>query len=90
MLAIGAGGLDVALAHGRKTLYLICPKVIKINLTGKLQPMGFRQGLFSKYWKSLLRKETSNTVFEYGGEGAASLSVPERATITNWARNAVG
>ena len=83
MLAIGAGGLDVALAMAGKPFYLICPKVIKINLTGKLQPWVSAKDVILKVLEVFTTKGNVNTVFEYGGEGAASLSVPERATITN-------
>jgi aconitate hydratase len=83
MLAIGAGGLDVALAMAGKPFYLICPKVIKINLTGKLQPWVSAKDVILKVLEVFTTKGNVNTIFEYGGEGVASLSVPERATITN-------
>ena len=83
MLAIGAGGLDVALAMAGKPFYLICPKVIKINLTGKLQPWVSAKDIILKVLEVFTTKGNVNTVFEYGGEGVASLAVPERATITN-------
>jgi aconitate hydratase len=83
MIAIGAGGLDVALAMAGKPFYLICPKVIKINLTGKLQPWVSAKDVILKILEVFTTKGNVNTVFEYGGEGVASLSVPERATITN-------
>jgi aconitate hydratase len=83
MIAIGAGGLDVALAMAGKPFYLICPKVIKINLTGKLQPWVSAKDVILKVLEIFTTKGNVNTVFEYGSEGAASLSVPERATITN-------
>ena len=83
MIAIGAGGLDVALAMAGKPFYLICPKVIKINLTGKLQPWVSSKDVILKVLEIFTTKGNVNTVFEYGGEGVASLSVPERATITN-------
>jgi aconitate hydratase len=83
MIAIGAGGLDVALAMAGKPFYLICPKVIKINLTGKLQPWVSAKDVILKVLGIFTTKGNVNTIFEYGGEGAASLSVPERATITN-------
>lgn len=83
MIAIGAGGLDVALAMAGKPFYLICPKVIKINLTGELKPWVSAKDIIFKVLEVFTTKGNVNTVLEYGGEGAASLSVPERATITN-------
>jgi len=83
MIAIGAGGLDVALAMAGKPFYLICPKVIKINLTGKLNPWVSAKDVILKVLEIFTTKGNVNTVFEYGGEGVASLTVPERATITN-------
>ena len=83
MIAIGAGGLDVALAMAGKPFYLICPKVIKINLTGKLRPWISAKDVILKVLEVFTTKGNVNTVFEYGGEGVASLTVPERATITN-------
>jgi aconitate hydratase len=83
MIAIGAGGLDVALAMAGKPFYLICPKVIKINLTGRLRPWVSAKDVILKVLGIFTTKGNVNTVFEYGGEGVASLSVPERATITN-------
>ncbi len=83
MIAIGAGGLDVALAMAGKPFYLICPKVIKINLTGRLRPWVSTKDIILKVLEVFTTKGNVNTVFEYGGEGAASLTVPERATITN-------
>ncbi len=83
MIAIGAGGLDVALAMAGEPFYLICPKVIKINLTGKLKPWVSAKDVILKVLEIFTTKGNVGTVFEYGGKGAASLSVPERATITN-------
>jgi aconitate hydratase len=83
MIAIGAGGLDVALAMAGKPFYLICPKVIKINLTGKLRPWVSAKDVILKVLEIFTTKGNVDTVFEYGGEGVASLTVPERATITN-------
>jgi aconitate hydratase len=83
MIAIGAGGLDVALAMAGKPFYLICPKVIKINLTGRLRPWVSAKDVILKVLEVFTTKGNVNTVFEYGGDGGASLSVPERATITN-------
>src|SRR5208337_2189758 len=83
MIAIGAGGLDVAGAMAGKPFYLICPEVIKINLTGKLNPWVSAKDVILKVLEIFTSKGNVNTVFEYGGEGVASLTVPERATITN-------
>ena len=83
MIAIGAGGLDVALAMAGEPFYLTCPKVIKINLQGKLQPWVSAKDVILKVLEIFSTKGNVGTIFEYGGEGIASLSVPERATITN-------
>ncbi|MFZ1037602.1 MAG: aconitate hydratase [Smithella sp.] len=83
MIAIGAGGLDVAQAMAGKPFYLICPEVIKINLTGKLSPWVSAKDVILKVLEIFTTKGNVNTVFEYDGEGVASLTVPERATITN-------
>jgi aconitate hydratase len=83
MLAIGAGGLDVAMAMAGSPFYFICPKVIKINLTGKLKPWVSSKDVILKVLEMFTTKGNVNTVFEYGGRGVASLTVPERATITN-------
>lgn len=83
MLAIGAGGLDVAVAMGGGAFYLTCPKVIKINLTGKLQPWVSAKDVILKVLEILTTKGNVGYVIEYGGDGIKTLSVPERATITN-------
>ena len=83
MLAIGAGGLDVAVAMGGGPFYLTCPKVIKVNLTGKLQPWVSAKDVILSILRLLTTKGNVGTVIEYGGEGVRTLSVPERATITN-------
>ncbi|HNZ65441.1 MAG TPA: aconitate hydratase [Smithella sp.] len=83
MIAIGAGGLDVALAMAGKPFYLICPTVIKINLTGKLKPWVSAKDVILKVLELFTTKGNVNTVFEYGGKGVESLTVPERATIAN-------
>ncbi len=83
MLAIGAGGLDVALAMAGEPFYLICPKVVKINLTGRLKPWVSAKDVILKVLGIFTTRGNVGTVFEYGGGGAATLSVPERATITN-------
>ena len=83
MIAIGAGGLDVALAMAGEPFYLTCPKVVKINLIGKLKPWVSAKDVILKVLEIFTTKGNVGTVFEYGGKGAATLSVPERATITN-------
>jgi aconitate hydratase len=83
MLAIGAGGLDVAVAMGGGPFYLTCPKVVKINLTGKLQPWVSAKDVILAVLEILTTKGNVGTVIEYGGDGVGTLTVPERATITN-------
>jgi len=83
MIAIGAGGLDVAQAMAGEPFYLTGPRVVKINLTGKLQPWVSAKDIILKVLQIFSTKGNVGTIFEYGGEGIASLSVPERATITN-------
>ena len=83
MIAIGAGGLDVAVAMAGGPFYLTCPKVIKVNLKGKLQPWCSAKDVVLKMLEIFTTKGNVGCVFEYGGEGVKTLSVPERATITN-------
>jgi aconitate hydratase len=83
MIAIGAGGLDIAVAMGGEPFYLTCPKVTKINLKGKLRPWVSAKDVVLKVLEVFTTKGNVGTVFEYGGEGVKTLSVPERATITN-------
>lgn len=83
MIAIGAGGLDVAMAMGGAPFYLVCPKVVRINLTGKLKPWVSAKDIMLEVLRIFGTKGNVNTVFEYGGPGVKTLSVPERATITN-------
>jgi aconitate hydratase len=83
MIAIGAGGLDVAVAMGGGPFYLTCPTVVKINLAGKLQPWVSAKDVILTVLKRLTTKGNVGAVIEYGGEGVKTLSVPERATITN-------
>jgi len=82
-IAIGAGGLDVAVAMGGGPFFLTCPKVVKVNLSGKLQPWVSAKDVILLILKMLTTKGNVGTVIEYGGEGVKGLSVPERATITN-------
>ena len=83
MLAIGAGGLDVAVAMAGGPYYLIMPKVCRILLKGKLQPWVSAKDVILEVLKLLSVKGGVGKVIEYAGPGVASLSVPERATITN-------
>ncbi|MBQ6908205.1 MAG: aconitate hydratase, partial [Clostridia bacterium] len=83
MIAIGAGGMDVAVAMGGGTYYITCPKVVKINLTGKLSPWVSAKDIILEVLKRLSVKGGVGKVMEYTGEGVKTLSVPERATITN-------
>ena len=83
MIGIGAGGLDVAVAMGGEPFYLTCPKVIQINLKGKLRPWVSAKDVVLKVLEVFATKGNVGCVFEYGGEGAKTLYVPERATITN-------
>lgn len=83
MIAIGAGGLDVALAMAGEPFYLTCPQVIKINLTGRLKPWVSAKDVILKILQLFTTKGNVGKVFEYGGEGLKALSVPQRATIAN-------
>ena len=83
MLAMGAGGLDVAQAMAGEPFYLVCPRVVRINLRGQLTTWVSAKDIILKVLQIFTTKGNVGTVFEYGGEGAAALSVPERATITN-------
>jgi aconitate hydratase len=83
MIAIGAGGLDVAQAMAGEPFYLTCPGVVKINLTGKLSAWVSAKDIILKVLQLLTSKGNVGTLLEYGGDGAAALTVPERATITN-------
>ena len=83
MLAIGAGGMDVAVAMGGGAYYLTMPKVVKVNLTGKLNPWVAAKDIILEVLRILSVKGGVGKVIEYVGEGVKSLTVPERATITN-------
>ncbi len=83
MLAIGAGGLDVAVAMGGGAYWLAMPRLIKINLTGQLRPWVSAKDVILEVLRRLTVKGGVGAIIEYGGPGIASLSVPERATITN-------
>ena len=83
MLAMGAGGLDVAVAMGGGAYYITMPKVVKINLTGKLNAWVSAKDVILEVLRILSVKGGVGKVMEYCGEGVKNLSVPERATITN-------
>lgn len=83
MLAMGAGGLDVAVAMGGGAYYITMPKMVKINLTGKLRPWVSAKDIILEVLKIMSVKGGVGKIIEYGGEGVKTLSVPERATITN-------
>lgn len=83
MLAIGAGGMDVAVAMGGGTFYLSAPKVIGVKLTGQLKDWVASKDVILKLLSILSTKGNVGCVVEYFGEGVSTLSVPQRATITN-------
>ena len=83
MLAIGAGGLDVAVAMGGGAYYLTMPKVCHVVLTGELHPMVAAKDVILEVLRRLSVKGGVGKVMEYGGPGVATLSVPMRATIAN-------
>ncbi len=83
MLAMGAGGLDVAVAMGGGTYYITMPKIIHINLVGKLSDYVGAKDVILEVLRLLGVKGGVGAVVEYGGEGVKTLSVPQRATITN-------
>jgi aconitate hydratase len=83
MLAIGAGGLDVAVAMSGGPFYLKCPKVLGVKLTSQLNDWVAAKDVILKLLSILTTKGNVGWVVEYFGEGAKGLSVPQRATITN-------
>ena len=83
MLAIGAGGLDVAVAMGGGPYYLSMPKMVKVELQGKLAPWATAKDIILEVLRILSVKGGVGKIIEYSGDGLISLSVPERATITN-------
>ncbi|MCL1823488.1 MAG: aconitate hydratase [Oscillospiraceae bacterium] len=83
MLAIGAGGLDVAVAMGGGAYYITMPEVVNIKLSGKLSPFVSAKDVILEVLRILTVKGGVGKVMEYTGEGVKTLSVPERATITN-------
>jgi aconitate hydratase len=82
-IAMGAGGLDVAVAMGGGAYYLTCPRVINVHLTGELQPWATAKDVILRVLQTLTTKGNVGYVCEYTGDGVAKLTVPERATITN-------
>jgi aconitate hydratase len=82
-IAIGAGGLDVAVAMGGGPFYLTAPKVYLVRLNGRLNEWVTAKDVILKMLETLSTKGNVGVILEYGGEGVQSLSVPERATITN-------
>ena len=83
MIAIGAGGLDVALAMAGEPFYFACPRIIRINLVGKLPPWISAKDIVLKILQTFTTKGNHGYIFEFGGDGVSMLSVPERATIAN-------
>ena len=83
MLAFGAGGMDVAVAMGGGAYYIAMPKMFKVNLTGRLRPFVTAKDVSLEILRILSVKGGVGAVIEWGGEGVRTLSVPERATITN-------
>ena len=83
MLAFGAGGLDVAVAMGGGAYYITMPKMIKVNLTGKLNPYVTAKDVSLELLRILSVKGGVGNIVEWGGPGIETLSVPERGTITN-------
>ena len=83
MIAIGAGGLDVAVAMGGGAYHMICPKVVNVRLTGRLQPCVAAKDIILEVLRRLSVKGGVGKVMEYTGDGVNTLTVPERATIAN-------
>ena len=83
MLAMGAGGLDVAVAMGGGTYYITMPKIVNVYLTGKLNPYVAAKDVILEVLRRMTVKGGVGKIIEYTGEGVKTLSVPERATITN-------
>lgn len=83
MIAIGAGGLDVAVAMGGGAFHLVAPRVVKVELAGELRKWVSAKDVILHVLSLISTKGNVNRVLEYAGEGVKTLSVPERATITN-------
>ena len=83
MLAMGAGGLDVAVAMGGGAYYITIPKTVKVELTGKLRAWVAAKDIILEVLRIMSVKGGVGKIIEYAGDGVKTLSVPERATITN-------
>ena len=83
MLAFGAGGLDVAVAMGGGAYYINMPEIVRVELTGKLRPFVTAKDVSLELLRRISVKGGVGKIMEWGGEGIKTLSVPERATITN-------
>lgn len=83
MVAIGAGGLDVAVAMGGGPFYMNCPKIVGVKLTGKLQPWVASKDIILEMLRRLSAKGGFGKIFEYYGPGIACLDVPARSTVCN-------
>jgi aconitate hydratase len=83
MLAIGAGGIDVALAMAGKPFYITCPRIINIQLRGALQKCASAKDVILTILRQLTTKGNNDTIIEYTGEGVSDLSIQKRATIAN-------
>lgn len=83
MIAIGAGGLDVAVAMGGGAYYITMPEIVKVNLTGKLRDFVTAKDVILEVLRQIGVKGGVGKILEYAGDGVKTLSVPERATITN-------
>ena len=83
MLAIGAGGLDVAVAMAGGEYYITMPRIVRVELTGKLRGGVSSKDIILEVLRQCTVKGGVNKVFEYAGPGVSTLTVPERATITN-------
>jgi aconitate hydratase len=83
MVAIGAGGLDVAVAMGGQPFYVLAPRVVLVRLSGSLPPWVSGKDIILEVLRRQTVKGGLGRVFEYGGPGVETLTVPERATITN-------
>jgi len=82
-VAIGAGGLDVAVAMGGGPYHIVYPRVVRVELTGSLQPWVSAKDIILELLLRLSTRGNVGTVMEYGGPGVSTLSIHERATITN-------
>ncbi len=83
MIAMGAGGLDVAVAMAGEPYYITTPQVVRVELKGKLRPWVAAKDIILEMLRRLTVRGGVGKIFEYGGEGVAELSVPARSTITN-------